>query len=339
MKLSVIVVTYNESQYINDIKNSILEQQVDFEYEIIVGDDGSDDGTIEQIVEWEKTCPNMKYFVMERDKDNKPVVPSVRVSNVIRRALQIAQGEYFCIIAGDDFYCNPEKFAKQIRMLDQHKECAGCASAWNLYWNEDKKSVVYPITWEKIFDTDAMKNMLWGSCVYFHIASFVFRNVFLGQKSIADTEIRFLDDTGFVWLMYQKGAVCYLNEVTFCYRQREKSIMSSMDLLELAVVELLLICDELKMSPKSKKYIYARRSKPLYFIFSNRRQLHDVRYKKYIDLAYEMNAELLLKLYEDKVTMFFNIKLFYYKTVCFMSKLRRKYVYLKYKKMAAKKSC
>ena len=45
MKLSVFVVTYNQEQYIKQCLESIAKQKVNFDYEVIIGDDCSTDGT------------------------------------------------------------------------------------------------------------------------------------------------------------------------------------------------------------------------------------------------------------------------------------------------------
>ena len=45
MKISILVVTYNQEKYIQQCLDSILMQQIDFEYEVIIGDDCSTDNT------------------------------------------------------------------------------------------------------------------------------------------------------------------------------------------------------------------------------------------------------------------------------------------------------
>ena len=41
MKLSVLITTYNLENYVAETLDSVLAQEVNFEYEILVGDDGS----------------------------------------------------------------------------------------------------------------------------------------------------------------------------------------------------------------------------------------------------------------------------------------------------------
>lgn len=43
--VSVIMITYNEKEYISQALDSVLSQKVDFPYEILIGDDASTDGT------------------------------------------------------------------------------------------------------------------------------------------------------------------------------------------------------------------------------------------------------------------------------------------------------
>lgn len=44
--VSVIVLTYNHEKYIKEALDSILMQKVNFDYEILIGDDASSDNTV-----------------------------------------------------------------------------------------------------------------------------------------------------------------------------------------------------------------------------------------------------------------------------------------------------
>ena len=45
--VSVCVTTYNQREFIGQALESVLSQETKFSYELLVGDDGSDDGTWE----------------------------------------------------------------------------------------------------------------------------------------------------------------------------------------------------------------------------------------------------------------------------------------------------
>ena len=85
MKLSIVIVSYNEKEYLPEAIESCLNQDCDFPFEIIIGDDGSDDGSIELIKQYQSCYPDkIRYFVMDRP-ESKDIIPALRVSNVIKR--------------------------------------------------------------------------------------------------------------------------------------------------------------------------------------------------------------------------------------------------------------
>lgn len=47
LKLSVIICTYNRAKLLPEALDSVLNQKTDFDFEVIVGDDASTDGTHE----------------------------------------------------------------------------------------------------------------------------------------------------------------------------------------------------------------------------------------------------------------------------------------------------
>ena len=62
MKLSVFVVTYNQEQYIRQCLDSIVMQQVNFDYEVIIGEDCSTDNTPAICDEYAEKYPFIKVY-------------------------------------------------------------------------------------------------------------------------------------------------------------------------------------------------------------------------------------------------------------------------------------
>ena len=52
MVLSIILVSYNEVSYIREAIESCINQKIDTDFEVIIGDDGSTDGSIDVIKEY-----------------------------------------------------------------------------------------------------------------------------------------------------------------------------------------------------------------------------------------------------------------------------------------------
>ena len=57
--VQIICVTYNQKDYISDALNSFLMQKTNFEFEVLVGDDCSTDGTSEIVAQYSKKYPDI----------------------------------------------------------------------------------------------------------------------------------------------------------------------------------------------------------------------------------------------------------------------------------------
>ena len=116
VKVSVLIITYNHAKYIAQAIESALIQKTDFEYDIVIGDDCSTDGTREVIDSFRARYPE-KVVVLQKS-NRLGVVPN------FTRTLEACKGEYVAIVEGDDFWTSPQKLAKQVRFLDTHRNYA-----------------------------------------------------------------------------------------------------------------------------------------------------------------------------------------------------------------------
>lgn len=119
IKLSVCVVTYNQEKYIGQCLQSIVNQVVDFAFEVIVGDDCSTDGTRKIIEEFQEKYPEL-IFPIFRERNIGAVENFSQVHNA-------ASGMYVAHIDGDD-YALPGKLQAQVDFLDHNHDC-------NIVWH------------------------------------------------------------------------------------------------------------------------------------------------------------------------------------------------------------
>ena len=113
-KVSVCVVTYNQEKYIRQCLQSIVDQETDFDFEVIVSDDCSTDGTPAIVQELAQKYPGLV----------KPILHTNNIGaykNFIFVHAQ-ATGEYISHMDGDD-YTFPGKLQAQANFLDLYKEC------------------------------------------------------------------------------------------------------------------------------------------------------------------------------------------------------------------------
>lgn len=146
MKLSVCVTTYNHEPYIRQCLDSILTQETDFDFEIVLGEDDSSDGTRAICQEYATRHPDrIRLFLRNReDVIHINGHPTGRFNFMENMAA--ARGEYISIIEGDDFFTSPQKLQRQVELLDKHADCSLCfhqAYRWKTY-EEDAPSQKMP---------------------------------------------------------------------------------------------------------------------------------------------------------------------------------------------------
>ena len=137
MKLSVCIVTYNHESLIGRCIESVLRQKVDFDYEIVVGEDCSTDGTRAILHELAARHPD-KLKVMDRSKN---LGAELNFNTTIAEC----QGEYIAFLEGDNTWTTDNKLQLQVDFLDQHPEAALCCHRVG-YVDEDgnRMNIVLP---------------------------------------------------------------------------------------------------------------------------------------------------------------------------------------------------
>lgn len=122
-KVSVIVCTYNQEHTIRRALDSILMQDVDFPFEIILADDCSQDATPTVCKEYAQRYPDIIRLYL--NQKNKGLVDNYF------DCIEECRGEYIADLAGDDVWIDPLKLKKQADMMDSDEEITLCHADWN----------------------------------------------------------------------------------------------------------------------------------------------------------------------------------------------------------------
>jgi glycosyltransferase involved in cell wall biosynthesis len=112
--VSVVTITFNHSKWIDRAIESILSQETEFPFELIIGDDCSTDGTRDSVDAWYRR--NQKRVRLVLPKTN---LGAQRNLAVCERA---ARGKYIAYCEGDDFWHDKQKLAKQLKVLENRPE-------------------------------------------------------------------------------------------------------------------------------------------------------------------------------------------------------------------------
>ncbi len=124
-KLSVIFITYNHKDYVEKALRSVLAQETDFPFEVVVGEDCSTDGTQEilksiakEYPEHEPAGPNDRQVRLFLREENTGGRPTLNVYETTQRCT----GEYLAYLEGDDYWTDTHKLQKQVTFLEEHPE-------------------------------------------------------------------------------------------------------------------------------------------------------------------------------------------------------------------------
>jgi glycosyltransferase involved in cell wall biosynthesis len=117
-KVSVCITVFNHAAFLPRVLDYILQQQTDFDFEIIVGDDASSDGSREILLDYKTRYPHKLVLLL----NEKNVGVFENGINILKKA----KGKYVAMGDGDDFWIYPHKLQQQADFLDAHDDYAGC---------------------------------------------------------------------------------------------------------------------------------------------------------------------------------------------------------------------
>lgn len=144
-KVSILCITFNQRKFIRQAIDSFLMQKTDFEFEILIHDDKSTDGTMEIIKEYEKAYPDIIRPFYEKKNQYSQANYSFITDLYVR-----ARGQYIAFCEGDDYWINIHKLQKQVDFLDKHPDYALCFHpAKVVFENHEERDTLFPDSMDK----------------------------------------------------------------------------------------------------------------------------------------------------------------------------------------------
>lgn len=119
---SISCLTFNHAFYIRQALDSFLMQETDFDYEILIHDDASTDGTGDILREYEKKYPDRVKPLIQTENQYSQGIDNISGAFNFPRV----QGKYIFMCDGDDYWVSPHKLQKQVDYLEAHPDCCLC---------------------------------------------------------------------------------------------------------------------------------------------------------------------------------------------------------------------
>ncbi len=288
--VSICMLTYNHEKYIQNAIEGVLMQETNFEYELIIANDSSSDGTnviILEIIENNKQGYRIKYSNNEQNKGT--------MTNFLF-ALEQCSGKYIALCEGDDFWTDPYKLQKQVDFLDKNSDYSFCGHEVDIY-NEYIKNKIGKYASGK--STFGLKDTILGPPM--HTSSLVFRNNFKLPASISRLPA---GDDALECILASKGLAFSFPETMSVYRLSEVGTWSTLSQIEKNHIILIV-------------QLWILRNFPLLIIKQTRR-INDL-----IQLIKKEKKSLITSLIlKDKFTIFFAIV--FYKSYTYTSYIKNK---------------
>lgn len=176
--VSVCLITYNHLKFFREAIDGVLAQRTEFSFEVIIGDDGSIDGTTDTVLDYQRCYPNRICVLLA--KDNLGHYTGNGRLNVIR-TLRACRGKYIALLEGDDYWTDPTKLQKLVEFLESHPDYAGAFHDTSIL--EADGAAGDPQRWFQDFRDrlDATLEDTISRITPFHSSSFVFRRENLSQ--------------------------------------------------------------------------------------------------------------------------------------------------------------
>jgi glycosyltransferase involved in cell wall biosynthesis len=227
MKLSIVCITYNHEKFITRAIEGFLAQKTNFPFEIIIGDDHSNDQTLSLCSAYSESHENIKILSSEANRG--------MIYNLMR-CFKACTGKYIAICEGDDYWVDPYKLQKQVDVLDQEKYAnvfAVCTNACTVDENENMLSaemnVVPPSNKEGIYNL----HDFFSNKHHYPTLTVVFRNQNIDwiNQELERMKNPFLGDWILWVLLHLKGPFYFLKQVTGAYRINQNSVTHTADVI------------------------------------------------------------------------------------------------------------
>ena len=214
--VSVSLITYNHEKFINQAIEGVLMQNVNFLYEIVLGEDCSVDKTRQIIKEYAENNPRRFKLILHE----KNVGAMANQKLVFESCI----GKYIALLEGDDYWTDPLKLQKQVDFLEQHKEYTMCfheadvTNATNVFLRKYNN-----IEEDKDFDlTDLIKSNNIST------ASVVFRGKIIEMIPKLFYQLQ-IGDWGLYMINARNGKIRYLKDCMSVYRQHKGGMWASLN--------------------------------------------------------------------------------------------------------------
>ena len=227
--ISVVTVTYNHAPYIKECIESILLQKTDYNFELIISDDSSTDGTTDICDSFASKYPDKINFL--RSEEN------VGPLNNLEKAINQSNAKYICLCEGDDFWLDVSKIQKQVDFLENNLDYGLVHSDINIL---DQKTNQTIFAYNKVNDISIPNGRIYDFLMHSShpiktmsvcLRREIMDEYYFSNRKIMDSNWKLYDLS--LWLIYSlHSKIYYFDETLATYRLLPNSMSRSSNSLK-----------------------------------------------------------------------------------------------------------
>lgn len=229
-KVSVFVITYNQKDFIREAIDSILMQDYP-NLEIVVGDDGSTDGTQEVLLEYKEKYPELFKLLLSSVNEG--------ITANCNKIIKECTGEYIAWLGGDDIWL-PGKLRKQVSLMERTPDASLCVAKVEWFDSKTNKTMfIYPLGEFNVENMSVVDIAYYIGC---NGSSYMFRRNTIPEYGF-EPSISMVSDVMFVIESLRNGSVIFINEVLARYRRHDENTSNNQYLTIKEHIQILLLLE------------------------------------------------------------------------------------------------
>jgi len=221
IKVSVCVPTFNHKHYISRMLDGALEQKTTFPFEIVIGDDGSTDGSQDIIRSYQEQYPDIITAFLHTENQGPFEPREFAGRNNVLQLLKACQGQYVAMCEGDDYWTDPYKLQKQVDFMESNPDFSICHHNMLVTYEDGSESHTFNKENQALISTmDDILQDRW----FMATASWLYRNYFLTENFAEWHATAAAGDWALSIQLAAKGKIAYLPEVMGVYRKHSAGL-------------------------------------------------------------------------------------------------------------------
>ena len=222
LMVSVVFIKYNHEKYVRKALMSVLQQETDFPFEVIVGEDCSTDNTRAILQEIKELYPEQVKLLFREKNLGRPTL------NVYQTSME-CKGKYVAYLEGDDYWTDTKKLQKQVDYLEAHPEYIAVTHTCELVDEEDRtitdenvRKIGEMYDWDGRFTFEDYKHQSnWAG----HYGTVLCRNIYREGKydySVLYKAHDFFDDGVILMFLLLQGDIWRMKDTMSAWRYVRK---------------------------------------------------------------------------------------------------------------------